>query len=167
MGLRFPVFLDIEDKSILVVGAGYVAVRRIRTLLLFGADITVVAREVPEEQRQEMEEFLETGKVRLVRKCLEASDITPKYLFVACAADDPEADRMAWERCRELDIPVNIASDRKMSDFYFAAVVTGEDLAVGIAGDGTDHGKTARAAALIRRCLARSEETKKDKEDRA
>ena len=54
MGLRFPVFLDIEDKSILVVGAGYVAVRRIRTLLLFGADITVVAREVPEEQRQEM-----------------------------------------------------------------------------------------------------------------
>ena len=86
---------------------------------------------------------------------------------MVCAADDPEADRMAWERCRELDIPVNIASDRKMSDFYFPAVVTGEDLAVGIAGDGTDHGKTARAAALIRRCLARSEETKKDKGDRA
>ena len=54
MGLRFPVFLDIEDKKILLVGAGQVAVRRIRTLLLFGADITVVAREIPEGQRREM-----------------------------------------------------------------------------------------------------------------
>ena len=98
MGLRFPVFLDIEDKKILLVGAGQVAVRRIRTLLLFGADIAVIAREVPEGQRQELEEFLETGKVRLIRKCLEKADITPEYLLVICAAGDPEVDRIAKER---------------------------------------------------------------------
>ena len=166
MGLRFPVFLDIEDKKILLVGAGQVAVRRIRTLLLFGADIAVIAREVPEGQRQELQEFLETGKVRLIRKCLEKADITPEYLLVICAAGDPEADRIAKERCQELGIPVNIASDRRLSDFYFPAVVTGENLAVGIAGDGEDHGRTARAAALIRGCLAGEEETKKDKGDR-
>ena len=166
MGLRFPVFLDIEDKKILLVGAGQVAVRRIRTLLLFGADITVVAREIPEGQRREMEGFLETGKVRLRQKRLEKADITPEFLLVICAAGAPGADGNTKESCRERGIPVNIASDRSLSDFYFPAVVTGEDLSVGIAGDGQDHGRTARAAALIRRCLAGEEETKKDKGDR-
>ena len=117
-------------------GAGQVAVRRIRTLLLFGADITVVAREIPGGQRGEMEGFLETGKVRLRRKRLEKADITPEFLLVICAAGDPEADGIAKESCRELGIPVNIASDRSLSDFYFPAVVTGRICRWGLPGTG-------------------------------
>ena len=45
MSRYFPLFVDLEHKKITVVGAGRIASRRIRTLLEFGADITVVAPE--------------------------------------------------------------------------------------------------------------------------
>ena len=51
-GLYFPMFVDIENKKILVIGAGHVAVRRLRTLLAFGADLAVVAKEVPSPRRR-------------------------------------------------------------------------------------------------------------------
>lgn len=39
----FPMFVDISDKKILVVGGGKVAARRIRSLLLFTDEVTVLA----------------------------------------------------------------------------------------------------------------------------
>ena len=39
----FPMFVDISDWPILVVGAGKIAQRRIETLLQFASSITVVA----------------------------------------------------------------------------------------------------------------------------
>ena len=167
MGLYFPMFVDIENKKILVIGAGHVAVRRLRTLLAFGADLAVVAKEVPAPQEEEMRRLLGSGRVHLTLRPVEAADITAQYAFVICAADDPAADRLAQNRCRELGIPVNIASDRDKSDFYFPAVALTDGLAAGLAGDGSDHGKVARAARAVRGCLAglEADEGKQAKED--
>ena len=41
----FPLFFDLEEKWVLVVGAGSVASRRIRVLLEFGARVAAVAPE--------------------------------------------------------------------------------------------------------------------------
>ena len=35
----FPLFIDLTRKKILVAGGGAIALRRVRTLLRFGADI--------------------------------------------------------------------------------------------------------------------------------
>src|SRR5258708_5551419 len=46
LGLRhYPIFLDLKDRPVLVVGAGKVALRKTRGLLEAGARITVVAPE--------------------------------------------------------------------------------------------------------------------------
>ena len=37
----FPMFIDLSDKKIVVVGGGNIATRRIRTLLQFTRNITV------------------------------------------------------------------------------------------------------------------------------
>ena len=42
----FPLFVNLEGRRVLVVGGGKIAARRIRTLLEFGCEITVVAPEV-------------------------------------------------------------------------------------------------------------------------
>ena len=41
----FPLFFELEEKWVLVVGAGSVASRRIRVLLEFGARVAAVAPE--------------------------------------------------------------------------------------------------------------------------
>ena len=48
----FPLFVDLEGRQVLVVGGGKIAVRRVRTLLEFGCQITVVSPEVCEELRE-------------------------------------------------------------------------------------------------------------------
>ena len=54
----FPLFVNLEGRRVLVVGGGKIAARRIRTLLEFGCEITVVAPEVGEE----LLEMLEKGE---------------------------------------------------------------------------------------------------------
>lgn len=39
----FPVFIDMEGRLVLVAGGGRIALRRVRTLLRFGAKIRVIA----------------------------------------------------------------------------------------------------------------------------
>ena len=45
----FPLFVDISDKKIVVVGAGKIAARRVKTLVDFGAAIVVVAPQISPE----------------------------------------------------------------------------------------------------------------------
>ena len=42
----FPMFVDIEKKKCLIVGGGTVALRKVQVLLVFGADVVLVAPEV-------------------------------------------------------------------------------------------------------------------------
>ena len=69
---HYPVFLDLKDRPVLVVGAGKVALRKTRGLVEAGARITVVAP----EWEPEFEEL----PVRLVRRRFRASDLQAREL---------------------------------------------------------------------------------------
>lgn len=55
----FPIFTQIEGKRCLIVGGGKVAARKVHTLLLYGADVVVIAPKVCEE----IKEILPEGNV--------------------------------------------------------------------------------------------------------
>ena len=42
----FPIFIDIENVKVLVIGLGNIAARRINVLKNFGAEIFVITKEV-------------------------------------------------------------------------------------------------------------------------
>lgn len=146
----FPMFVNLEKKRILVAGAGNVALRRIRTLLRFGADITVVARDVPAQMREPIETLLSAGEIRLCLQEFSEELLTDEVDIVLAATDDSALNERIGSLCRRKRIPVNNASDRRLCDFWFPAVVFGEDVTIGIAGDGTNHRSTAEAASQIR-----------------
>ena len=58
----FPLFVDLEGRQVLVVGGGKIAMRRVRTLLEFGCEITVVSPEVCEELREKVLWKKKSGK---------------------------------------------------------------------------------------------------------
>src|ERR1017187_1327204 len=76
---HYPVFLNLKDRSVLVVGAGKVALRKTRGLLEAGARVTVVA--------PEWEPEFEALPVRIVRRRFRASDLSNCALVFA-ATDD-------------------------------------------------------------------------------
>ena len=130
----FTLFIDLTRKKILVAGGGAIALRRVRTLLRFGADIHVIAPEFCEEMERLEKEKKITAKHREYR----SGDIDGMQIVLA-ATDDRAVNRRIREDCQSAGIMVNVADDRSLCDFYFPSVVMTDDAVIGISGDGSDH----------------------------
>lgn len=156
----FPMFIDIEGKHILVVGAGKIALRRVQTLLQFRARIKVIAKEIPKEQKEAFHLLVSEGKIVLEEKAFEESDLTEALFLVLAATNVKKLNHEICMLCRKRKILANTATDRTDCDFYFPAVAVQEKLVVGITGDGSDHRKVAETAARIRKVLEMEHEEK-------
>lgn len=156
----FPMFIDIEGKHILVVGAGKIALRRVQTLLQFRARIKVIAKEIPKEQKEAFHLLVSGGKIVLEEKAFEESDLTEAFFLVLAATNVKKLNHEICMLCRKRKILANTATDRTDCDFYFPAVAVQEELVVGITGDGSDHRKVAETAARIRKVLEMEHEEK-------
>lgn len=137
----FPLFIDLEGARCLVVGGGPVALRKAKTLLDYGARVTVVAPRV-----QPALAAL-PGVTVCVRPFAEA-DLTGARLVLA-VTDDRTLNGRIGCLCRERDIPVNVADSRAESTFLFPSVVRRGPLSVGI----TTGGASPTAAQYARRAV--------------
>ena len=139
---RFPLFLDLSGKTVVLVGGGTIAARRIGTLRLFDCRIVVIAPSLKAKAEG----------VTWIRRPYEPGDLEGAFLAIA-ATDDRQVNRQVGEEARRLGIPVSVADCEAECSFYFPAVCTGEDLIAGVVSSGKDHHKTARAAREIRKVL--------------
>lgn len=149
--LYFPLFLDLNDKKIVIAGAGTVACRRASTLLDFCSHITVIAPEVCPK----IEAMAAAGRLNLKRRRFEAEDTAGAFLVLA-ATDSAETNQQICEECRRRGVPVNHAGDKNLCDFYFPAIVRRETLVAGISSCGTDHSRVRAMREAIEKCFDES-----------
>lgn len=149
----FPLFFDLKNKHILVVGAGTIASRRIRGLAEAGARVLVIAPDFQEETLELAER--NDVIVELQRSTYEAAeDLQLNDYFLICAATgDADLDRRIVEDAGKAGVPANAASDRALCDFYFPGLVKDENLIIGVSSGGRDHAKVARVCKNIRENL--------------
>jgi siroheme synthase-like protein len=145
--LYFPLFVDLSDKKVLVVGGGKIALRRIRTLADFTAGITVVAPEI----HPELLPLEEAGRLRVLRKSYDPGDLNGMDLVLA--AGPQELNEAVGADCRRLGIPVNVSSDRRECDFYFPGIARRGDLVAGVTASGRDHAGAKKLTEAIRDLL--------------
>ena len=127
----FPMFVDLSDKNIIIVGGGQIATRRARTLLQFTRNILVIAPDMT----QEMIELCNAGFVQYKHRKVKRSDLTNAYMVVA-ATNDRKINDDIYHICKQEGIYVNVSSDRDKCDFYFPGIVMQEDIVVGITAGG-------------------------------
>ena len=139
---RFPLFVDLAGKKALVIGGGTVGLRRAEVLARFGAEVTVVSPTLSRE----------VERIRHIPRKYTLGDLEGAFLAVA-AADDPQVNEAAGREARRLGVLFNRSDAPADCDFFFPAVCEGGGMVAGLAGDGTDHGKTARTAKEIRKIL--------------
>ena len=104
----FPIFIDVSEMKITVVGGGKVAARRIETLLAFAEDITVISPEVLGEINKAAEE----KKIRwfpISFQSPEAKEIICRSELVLAATNDTACNEQIAGLCRERKIPVNVS----------------------------------------------------------
>lgn len=151
--LYFPIFIDLSEKHIVVVGAGKIASRRVRTLLEFAGKITVVAPEISEE----ILAMAGKGPVQLKKRAFEEADLDGADIVLAIT-DDKELNKKIGTLCKEKKIPVNTSHDKDLCDFYFPGVVQKENVVVGVTASGKDHKQAKEVTEKIREVLDNMEE---------
>ncbi len=111
---HYPIFLDLKDRPVLVVGAGRVALRKTKGLIEAGARVTVVA--------PEWESEFDSLPLRLVRRGFRASDLTGAMLVFA-ATDDRLTNHRIAIAAKGKGVFANIADSAEECDFIVPARV--------------------------------------------
>lgn len=131
MNRYYPVFLDLSGRDALVVGGGAIAARKVRTLLRYGARVTVTAPRV----RPEIARLAERKKVRLLRRGYKASDLAGRDL-VYCSTDDEKLNASVGLECARRKILVNVVDRPKYCSFIVPAIVQRGDVTFAISTGG-------------------------------
>lgn len=139
---RFPLFLDLSGKRVVLIGGGTIAARRIGTLRMFGCQIVVVSPDLK----------CSAEGLTWLQRPYQAGDLEGACLAIA-ATNDRQVNHQVGLDAQAMGIPVSVADCEAECTFYFPAVCAGEDLIAGVVSTGKDHHKTARAAKAIRRAL--------------
>ncbi len=151
MSRRFPLYIDLTGRPVLVYGGGTIAARRCRVLSGFGARLTVIAPEIRPEIRSL------PGVICRFERFSAAAGKMPEAALVLAATGDPAVNRAIAAAARARGVPANNASDQHDCDFHFPAIAARGPLVVGVNAGGEDHRLAARAAAAIRRLLEQEE----------
>lgn len=141
-GLRhYPIFLDLKDRPVLVVGAGRIALRKTKALLECGARVTVVAPEWESE-------FEELSVVRLVRRHFRATDLSG-FMLVFAATNDRLTNHRIGIAAKGKGIFANIADSAEECDFLVPARVQRGNLQIAV----STGGENPRLSAEVRKKL--------------
>jgi uroporphyrin-III C-methyltransferase / precorrin-2 dehydrogenase / sirohydrochlorin ferrochelatase len=126
-----PIFLKLDSRPGLLVGAGNVALEKIGALLHTGIRLRVVAPEAKPEIRQLARE----GRIEWTERTFETTDLDGNFLVIA-ATDDPAVNATVYREAGERGILCNSVDDPPNCDFYFGAIVRRGDLQVAISTAG-------------------------------
>ncbi len=142
----FPIFLKLEGRRCLVVGAGAVAEGKIRSLLAAGASVQVVA---PEAVVQ-VQEWALPGTIEWKARGFEPRDLDGVFLVIA-ATSSSELNAQIFSEAGKKRVLCNSVDDPEHCDFYYPAVVNRGDLQIAISTNG-------RSPALAQRLRQELEE---------
>jgi uroporphyrin-III C-methyltransferase len=126
-----PIFLKLDGRRCLLVGAGNVALDKIGTLLKTQLQLRVVAPEA----RPEIRQLALTGKLEFIERRFEPSDLDGNFLVVT-ATDSPEVNARVYAGAVERGILCNSVDDIPNCDFYFGSIVNRGDLQIAISTAG-------------------------------
>jgi siroheme synthase-like protein len=112
-----PIVLDLRGRTVVVVGGGTVATRKIARLLHEGAQITVISPAVTES----IQLWAEQGRLQIVPRSFESADVAGAELLFA-ATNSADANARVVAEARAQGKWVNVADDSVPGDFTVPAV---------------------------------------------
>jgi precorrin-2 dehydrogenase/sirohydrochlorin ferrochelatase len=127
----FPMFLKLDGRQVLVVGAGKVGEPKISGLLETGAHIRVVALEASPAVR----EWARDGKIELEVRAFAADDLDGAFLAVV-ATNSRTLNERVYDEAQRRGVLCNVVDVPDLCDFFYPAVVRRGDLQIAISTAG-------------------------------
>lgn len=133
-----PLFVDLKDKNVLIIGAGKVAFRKISTLLTAGTFITIYAKQIKEKEITKL--LFNNSNIQLIMKEVDENSldeiINNKYILVIAGTDDKELNSKVVECCNKKNILVNNITSSSDMSVRFCTIIEEKDFSIGISAKG-------------------------------
>ncbi|RJX72842.1 siroheme synthase [Vibrio sinensis] len=128
----FPIFLDLKDKSILVVGGGEVACRKVDGLIRAGADVTIVSPKIASH----LVDLVAKEECRWVQNFYSAEMLDRRFVQVWATTDNPSLNHQVYQDAHKLGILVNVVDDLPYCDFITPSMVNRGRIQIAISSGG-------------------------------
>lgn len=125
----FPMFIDLKNKPVLIVGGGTVALRKLQKLTPYGVIPTVIAPHI-------LPELATLPGVKFHKRSFRVFDLWPRPSLVIAATNNKKINRNISVLCRKRHIPVNVADDPALCSFLFPALIQQGSFSAGISTGG-------------------------------
>lgn len=127
----FPMFLKLEGRKCLVVGAGSIGEPKIRSLLQAGAEVRVIAPQVTAA----ISGWAKAGIITWQGRGFQLSDLEEVFLVIA-ATSSRQVNESVFREAQRRNILCNVVDDPEFCDFYYPAVVRRGPLQLAISTGG-------------------------------
>jgi uroporphyrin-III C-methyltransferase/precorrin-2 dehydrogenase/sirohydrochlorin ferrochelatase len=127
-----PIFVDVRDRLVVVVGGGVVAARKVEHLLKAHARVRIVSPDLTPD----LAVYRDLCRIEHRALLFSPSQLDGAQLVIA-ATDDESVNEAVSVACRERGVWVNVVDDPDRSAFIFPAIVDRSPLIVAIGSAGT------------------------------
>ncbi len=127
----YPIFIDVENRDVVIIGGGAVCARKAETMMRYGARVTVVAPQVTDE----IIGWANAGRMHWKRKEYDDGDLDGASIVIASTDDACVNGRIARD-CRRRKIPVNVVDVTHLCEFIVPAIVEQGSIQIAVSTGG-------------------------------
>ena len=132
----FPVSIDLNNKNILVVGAGRVAYSKVMKMIAYGANIKVLTTEIEEDKFY----ILDNEKIISLIITKDENNFDEKFLenifLVVMATDNKEFNKKIAKICIEKNILVNNITSKDDMNLRFSSIYENDEYQISVSAYG-------------------------------
>lgn len=126
-----PLFADLKQRPVLVVGGGEVAARKIELLHRAGAQVRVVAQTLSSELEQQHQD----GRIHWQALVFSPEQLDGVFLVIA-ATNDSALNAAVFAAADQRHLLANVVDDQPLCSFIFPSIVDRSPLVVAISSAG-------------------------------
>ncbi|HII3167871.1 TPA: siroheme synthase CysG [Klebsiella michiganensis] len=126
-----PIFAEVKDRPVLVIGGGEIAARKITFLLRAEAKVQIVA----ETLMPELTEKVEREEIQWRATVFEEQQLDDVFLVIAATEDD-ELNQRVYVAANARYRLVNVVDNQTLCSFVFPSIVDRSPLLVAISSSG-------------------------------
>ena len=142
-----PIFADLKQRPVLVVGGGDVAARKVDLLQRAGAEIRIVAQSLSPE----LELQRQRGQLLWLGKTFDPPQLDDVFLAIA-ATDDNALNAAVFAEADKRRVLANVVDDQPRCSFIFPSIIDRSPLVVAVSSSGGRRCWRGCCAKSWRRC---------------
>ncbi|EKJ85190.1 precorrin-2 dehydrogenase/sirohydrochlorin ferrochelatase [Leptospira meyeri] len=146
---KYPIFLNLENKNILIVGGGNACLEKLNGLEYTGAKIQVISIEISDEVKTFLTKYPE---IKIEERPVREEDLCHRDI-IFLGTNDPETNQKFRTLAKEKGIWVNSVDDPKNCDFYSSSTVSVGPVQFAISTDGKFAGVSSTLRKLFEEIL--------------